>query len=240
MSVLTCGSVIVAMELVRLRMSLTERPEKKPRHEIAQPSRIDLARRIVPVVDPVHHAEQDVSRRAAIDRALVRRRFLENGLEQIDVLSLDRAHRTWRRLVRHDLHLGHVLREERHVMVHEGMQLVLRVAGGRYGLASPVQDLTEAALLDQREEVFLPADVVVHPCQGHPARGGEVPHAGGMVALVRKDPGGAGEQVVETLVVWSHEVSNKRSNRNVASGIAGDKVPLDGASFLISSTFSRP
>src|SRR6266550_223201 len=48
------------------------------------------------------------------------------------------------------------------------------------------------------------ADAVVHPGQGHAARGGQVPHGGGVVALVRKDPGGAGEQVVETLVVWSH------------------------------------
>src|SRR5712664_220161 len=99
MSVLTCGSVMVAMELFRLRMSLDETAEENARHEIGQPRRIDLAGRVVPVVDPVHHAEQDVSRRAAVNRALLRRRFLENGLEQIDILSLDRAHRPWRRLM---------------------------------------------------------------------------------------------------------------------------------------------
>src|SRR6266849_7722553 len=104
MSVLTCGSVIVAMELFRLRMSLDEAAEENARHEIAQPRRIDLTGWVVPVVDPVHHAEQDVGRCAAVDRALLRRRFLENGLEQVDVLSLDRAHPTWRRLMRHDLH----------------------------------------------------------------------------------------------------------------------------------------
>src|SRR5712664_2532093 len=90
-------------------------------------------------------------------------------------------------------------------MVHERMQPFLWVSGSRHGLSSAFQDLGEAALLDEREEVFLAADVVVHPCQRHPTRGRKVPHGGGMVALVRKDPGGAGEQVVETLVVWSHE-----------------------------------
>src|SRR3989454_558468 len=218
MSVLTCGSVIVAMELFRLRMSLDEAAEENARHEIAQPGRIDLAGRDVPVVDPVHHPEQDVSRRTAIDRALVRRRLFENRLEQVDILSLDRAHRPRRRLMRDHLHLSHVLREERHVMVYEGMQLFLRVTGGRHGLASAVQDLREAALLDEREQVFLAADVVVHPCQGHPARRGEVPHGRGMVALVRKDPSGAGEQMVETLVVWSHDFERSFELRSYPRG----------------------
>jgi hypothetical protein len=47
-----------------------------------------------------------------------------------------------------------------------------------------------------------------------------------MVALVRKDPGGAGEQVVETLVVWSHEFE-----RSFESGsYAYDAVPARLAS----------
>src|SRR3989441_11582476 len=100
MSVLTCGSVMVAMELFRLRMSLDEAAEENARHEIGQPRRIDLAGRVVPVVDPVHHAEQDVSRRAAVDGTLLRRRLLENRFEQVDILSLDRAHSPRRRLMR--------------------------------------------------------------------------------------------------------------------------------------------
>src|SRR6266576_1836015 len=107
--------------------------------------------------------------------------------------------------MRQHLHLGHVLREERNVMPDERLQPLLWIACRRDRLPRAFQDLCEATLLDQRKQVFLAPDVVVHPRQGHPARGGEVPHGGGVVALVRKDPGGAGEQVVETLVVWSHD-----------------------------------
>jgi hypothetical protein len=82
----------------------------------------------------------------------------------------------------------------------------------------PFQDLGETALLDQREQVFFAADVVVHPGERHAAGGGQVPHGRGVVALVRKDPGGTGQQMVETLVVGPHGFSNKRSNSQATLG----------------------
>src|SRR5207302_6053268 len=122
------------------------------------------------------------------------------------------------------LHLGHVVREERNVMPDEGLQPLLRIAGNREGLPRPFQDLREAALLDERQQVFFASDVVVHPGEGHPARGGEVPHGGRMVALVRKDPGGAGEQMVETLVVWSHLIRTLVRNGKLSTGLWLGKV----------------
>src|SRR6266550_8924005 len=100
MSGLTCGSVMVAMGLLRLRMGLDEAAEEYARHEIGQPGGVDCAGRIVPVVDPVHHAEEDVGGRAAVGGTLLGRGLLENGLEQIHVASLDGAHAPRRRLVR--------------------------------------------------------------------------------------------------------------------------------------------
>ena len=137
--------------------------------------------------------------------------------------------------MRQHLHLGHVVREERNVMPDEGLQPLLRIAGSREGLPRPFQDLREAALLDERQQVFFAADVVVHPGERHPARGREVPHGGGMVALVRKDPSGAGEQMVETLVVWSHLIRTLVRNRKLSTGLWLGKVTC-----LISCTISRP
>src|SRR6266545_4585890 len=204
-SALTCCSVMVAMELFRLLMGLDEAAEEDARHEIGQPRGIDVAGGVVPVVDPVHHAKEDVGRRATIVGALLGRGLFENGLEEVHIAPLDGAHAARWRFMRQHLHLGHVLGEERNVMPDERLQALLRIACGRDRLSRAFQDLCETTLLNQGEQVFFAADVVVHPRQGHPARGGEVPHGGGVVALVRKDPGGAGEQVVETLVVWSHE-----------------------------------
>src|SRR5213083_55594 len=204
MSVLSCGSVMVAMELFRLLMGLDETAEEDARHEIGQPRGIDVAGGVVPVIDPVHHAKEDVGRRTAIVGALLGRGLLENGLEEVHIAPFDRAHAARRGFVGQDLHLGHVLREERNVMPDERLQPLLWISGGRDRLPRAFQDLCETALLNQGEQVFLAPDVVVHPRQGHAARGGQIPHGGGVVALVRKDPGGAGEQVVETLVVWSH------------------------------------
>src|SRR6266705_2317328 len=106
--------------------------------------------------------------------------------------------------MRQHLHLGHVLRKELHMMTDERVELLLRIAGTGGRLPGALQDLSDATLLDYGEQVFLAAHVVVHPGERHTARGGEIPHGGGMVALVREDPGGTGEQMVETLVVWSH------------------------------------
>src|SRR6267143_6141554 len=103
MSVLSCGSVMVAMELFRLLMGLDEAAEEDARHEIGQPRGIEVAGRVVPVVDPVHHAKEDVGRRTAIDGVLLGRRFLQNGLQQVDVAPLDRAHTAPRRFVRQHL-----------------------------------------------------------------------------------------------------------------------------------------
>src|SRR6185312_10913327 len=94
----TCGSVIVAMDLLSLRMSLDESAEENARHEIGQPVGIDGPGWIVPVVDPVHHAEEDVGRGAPVHRVMLGRGFFQNRLEQIDVAPLDSAHRPRRGL----------------------------------------------------------------------------------------------------------------------------------------------
>jgi hypothetical protein len=85
------------------------------------------------------------------------------------------------------------------------VQPFVRIGGFRHGLPGAFQDAGEAALLDQGEQVLLAPDVVVHPRERHPAGGGEVAHGGGVVALVGKDAGRAGEEVVETFVVGSHD-----------------------------------
>src|SRR5882672_5062554 len=118
-------------------------------------------------------------------------------------------------------------------MPDEGLQPLLWISCSRDGLSRAFQDLCETALLNQGEQVFLATDVAVHPGQRHPARGGEVPHGGGVVALVRKDPGGTGEQVVDTLVVWSHDFERLFE-------IASYRDCLVLASLLTFSTHSRP
>src|SRR5438552_9321683 len=99
MSVLTCGSVMVAMELFRLRMSLDEAAEEDARHEIGQSRGIDVTGRVVPVVDPVHHAKEDIGRGTAVDSALLGSRVFENRLEQVHIAPLDRAHTARRRFM---------------------------------------------------------------------------------------------------------------------------------------------
>src|SRR6266513_6023141 len=98
MSVLSCGSVMVAMELFRLLMSLDEAAEEDARHEIGQPRGIDVAGRVVPVVNPVHHPEEDVGGSAAVGTTLLWRRLFENRFEQIDVAALDGTDALGRRL----------------------------------------------------------------------------------------------------------------------------------------------
>src|SRR5213078_1227362 len=98
MSALICGSVIVAMGLLSLLMSLDEAAEEDARDEIGQPGWFDFAGRVVPVVNPVHHAKEDVGGGAAIHRALLGGRVLQERLEEIHVAPLDGVHAPRRRL----------------------------------------------------------------------------------------------------------------------------------------------
>src|SRR5881296_2321041 len=68
---------------------LGEAAEEDARDQGREPVGVDLARGVVPVVDPVHHAKERVRGRAALHRALVGRRVLEQPLEQVHVTSLD-------------------------------------------------------------------------------------------------------------------------------------------------------
>src|SRR5207247_9140518 len=86
----------------------------------------------------------------------------------------------------------------------------------------------EAALLDLRQQLFLAAYVVVHPGEGHPARGGEVAHGGRVVAFVGEHPGGLGEEVIEAFVVGAHGFSNGCSNRNLRWAAPGGKGSKGG------------
>src|SRR3989440_2761315 len=203
-SVLIWGSVIVAMSDLCLRVSLDEAAEEDARHEIRQACGVDFPRGVVPVVDPVHHAEEDVGGGVPIDRALIRRGLLEHRLEQVHVAPLDHSHAARGRLMREHLHFGHVLREKGDVVPDERLESLERVAGRGDGLLRPLQDPRKTALLNQRQEVLFPTHVVVHPGQRHPACCGQVAHRRRMVALIGEDPGGAGKQMVEALVVGAH------------------------------------
>src|SRR5258706_15076074 len=92
MSVLICGSVMVAMELFRLLMGLDEAAEEDARHEIGQPRRIDVAGGVAPVVDPVHHSKEDLGRRATILGALIGSGLPDNGLEESHIATFARSH----------------------------------------------------------------------------------------------------------------------------------------------------
>src|SRR6266511_1663824 len=128
-SVLTCGSVMVAMELFRLLMGLDEAVEEDARHEIGQPRGIDVAGGVVPVVDPVHHAKEDVGRRATIVGALLGCGLLENGLEEVHIAPLDGAHAARWRFIRHHVSFfAQHMAEERNVMPDERLQAHLRIA----------------------------------------------------------------------------------------------------------------
>src|SRR6266498_2454620 len=178
--------------------------EENARHEIGQPRGSDYPGGAVPAVNPVQHAKQDVCGGTAIHHTVFGCGIFENGFEQIHVTPLDGTDAAWRSLMRQHLHLGHVVRKKRHVMPDERLQPLLRVGSGGDCLPGALQDLGEAALLDQREQVLLATDVVVHPGERHAAGGRQVAHRGGMIALVREDPGGAGKEVIESLVVRSH------------------------------------
>src|SRR5512145_3416553 len=104
-------------------------------------------------------------------------------------------------------------------MLDEGLEPLLGVRRLRDCLPRALEHVRKAALLNEREQVFLAADVVVHPGQRHPAGGGQITHGRGVVALVRKDPGRAGKEVVETLVVrWSHEIRTFVRTRSYRGG----------------------
>src|SRR5439155_2724828 len=70
----------------------------------------------------------------------------------------------------------------------------------------PCQDAGEAALLDAVQQLFLAADVVVHPRERHPGGRGEVAHRRGVIALVGEHLRRPGEEVVQPLVVGAHGV----------------------------------
>src|SRR5437879_7699911 len=82
------------------------------------------------------------------------------------------------------------------------------------------QDAGEAALLDAVQQLFLAADVVVHPGERHPRGRGEVAHRGGVVALVGEHLRRPGQEVVQPLVVGAHS-SNDRSNSKTKAGGGG-------------------
>src|SRR5438128_2166126 len=128
-----------------------------------------LNRGVVPVIDPIHHAEQHVAGGAALHRRLLRGHVLEQSLEQVHVPPLDRVDLSLPlagegiRFVRQHFHLRHVGGEERHVVTDERVQALPRV-----GVAPPQrgeralrarQDPHEAALLDPAEQHFLRAPV---------------------------------------------------------------------------------
>jgi len=71
---------------------LGEAADENARNQVREALGIDLARGVVPVVDPVHHSKQRVRGGAAVHRPLLRRRVLEQGLEQVNVAALNRVH----------------------------------------------------------------------------------------------------------------------------------------------------
>src|SRR5258708_1493612 len=74
--------------LLSLRMSLDEAAEEDARHEIGQPGGIDRAGRVIPVVDPVHHPEEDVAPSPAVAPTLLLPPPLVHPLAPIDTHPL--------------------------------------------------------------------------------------------------------------------------------------------------------
>src|SRR5205823_13334636 len=68
------------------------------------------------------------------------------------------------------------------------------------------QHAREAALLDAVQQLFLAADVVVHPGERHARSRGEVAHGGRVVALVGEHLRRPGQEVIQPLVVGAHRV----------------------------------
>src|SRR5439155_1315009 len=64
----------------------------------------------------------------------------------------------------------------------------------------------ETPLLHEGKQLFLAAHVVVHAGERHPARRREVPHRGGVVALLGEHLRRPGQQVLQSLVVGAHGV----------------------------------
>src|SRR6058998_109231 len=189
-----------------------EAAAEDPRDETRQALGVDLARRVVPVVDPVHHAEQHVGGGAPIHRRLVRRHVLEQALQEVHIAPLDGAHfalaltREGVRLVGQDLHLGHVRGEKGDVVADERVQPLERVRVGqsRQRTLGAGQHARETTILDAVQQLLLAPHVVVHPGERHAGRRREVPHRGGVVALVGEHLRRSGEELVQPLVVGPH------------------------------------
>src|SRR5258705_7323779 len=62
----------------------------------------------------------------------------------------------------------------------------------------------KAALLDTEQQLLLATHVVVNAGERHIGRGGEIPHRGGVIALVGEDLRRPREELVEALVVGTH------------------------------------
>src|SRR5262245_50574227 len=63
--------------------------EENSRDELGQPLGIERSRRVIPVVNPVHHTEQGIARGRALGRGPVRRDLLDQAFEAVDVTPLD-------------------------------------------------------------------------------------------------------------------------------------------------------
>src|SRR5690606_12603140 len=115
-------------------------------------------------------------------------------------------------------------------------QPLLRTGDALQPLLQVLQDRREAVVLDQEEQLFLAAEVVVEAGQAGPGRPADVADARGVVALLGEHRGRRSQQLLELVVVGAPGLAhvlllrvNARSKDVVAANLdarrGGGQVP---------------
>ena len=140
---------VVAMNL--------ETTEEELRQVLCQIVDLQFSLRVVPVIDPIHHSEQRISRHGQIYRPLVVARllhFLKNPAREFCVFVFAgrdvRVQIAAQRLgfVRQHFHLRHVRGEERKVVLDEQAEFGNRIFYFLQLLLQAFEDVAEAVVLD--------------------------------------------------------------------------------------------
>src|SRR6266571_4425229 len=185
--------------------------EKNVAHLAGQLARISVGARVVPGVNPVHHAEKCEHRNAAGKfYSLTLLEVVEQLQAYAVVLTFDggnfRAEAVAQRvvLVRKHLH-GFLVSEEIFQMVlDKDADTQLRIRDILQALAQPLEDGRKGVPLNEVEQLFFGLEIVIKPGQGDAAGAGKVAHRGAFVSFIAEDAGGVLEDFcqppVETAV----------------------------------------
>src|SRR4029079_15033235 len=178
-------------EPLSCQRSVAQQSRQKYSRNILRQSRdIKILARVIPVIDPVHHAEEQEGRHPQINPFdfVSRRDFIKYVSHYVNVLPLlavdlleevpaDRV-----RLVREDLHFIHVVYKIVEVILDQELEPVNRVVHTRKEPSAILQKRAEAIVLNQKKELFLAAEVIVETGETHLRGPGDVSDARGVVA----------------------------------------------------------